>query len=145
MTSIIREIFSIERWIEKETVAISIVLAPIAVLILVLGATGCALSGTFNSACISSVPAIYAVLVVASFYLAFQITHYTVEFREYREKNKHLPLKKAFKISLKHTDRVKLSETIEELIEPVVQKIEQKPDETENNDGPPVKVIDTGK
>jgi len=143
MESLNQEILSIEARIKKKIIALSIVLIPLALSILMLGVTGCALSRTFNSSCLSTVPVIYAILVATSFYLAFQITHYIAEFLEYRRRNKHLPVKKTLKISVKHTERVSFSRTFEELLELLVRKIESQGNSTEEGDNPPVKVIDT--
>jgi hypothetical protein len=142
MDSINQEILSVETRVKKKIIALSIVLIPLALLILTLGVIGCVLSGTFNSSCISTVPVIYAILVATSFYIAFQITHYIVEFLEYRRSNQHLPLKKTVKTSVKHTKRASFSRTFEELLELLVGKIESQGNSAEEGDNPPVKVID---
>lgn len=148
MAALQEEMLSLERQIEKETLALSIILAPISLGIMLLGALACSFGGNLTTSCMSSVPIIYAVVVVATFFITFQATHYLVEFLEYRRKNKHLPLKEAVKISIKHTQRAELSETLEHMIQPVVKRLEDRTDSGDQNaqeSHPPVKIIDTDK
>lgn len=140
MPALTKKIISAEKRFQKEITALSLILLPFTLIITVLGASSCALSRTFTASCLTSTPVVYSAIVALTFILAFQATHYIVEFIEYRKKNQQLPLKKAVKISVKQTENADLAETIEHFIQPVVQRIEGKTGQTDREDDPPVEI-----